>query len=211
MLATVGATIGLSGCAATQEKLEYSASPGSFAESAVEEAGYEALEREEIVETRNVEAAGQSKEVTVTNYAQPYQRKLKVGGQQRTQAAASIVTTPSISLVGQEVNPIGKESPAELMDRARGRIESQIDGGEIRDVSKVAERSLTVAEKDATVSVFEAVTEIEGKDITLRVHLTRVKHEGDFVLLAGGFPKQRADEERPRLETLFTNVNHPLE
>lgn len=208
LLATMGIAVGLAGCSADQDEFMFSSEPGSFASSAVDEAGYEELDQREIEENREVEVGGSTRDVTVTNYAQPYRRDVSVGGEERTLAAAAVFTTPSISFVGQQYNPIADESPRELIDRARGRIEEQIDSGELRDISKESERSLTTLDTDTTVAVFEAVTELDGGPITLRIHITKLKHEGDFVLLAGGFPKQLSSEERPRLERLFTNVEH---
>ncbi len=208
VLATVGVLAGLSGCEATQEEFEFESEPGAFSEDATDDAGYEELEQERIVEERVVEVGGEDRDVTVINYAQPYRREVSVGGDERTLAAAAVFTTPSISFVGQQYNPIADESPRELLDRARGRIEDQIDGGEIRDISKESERSASILDTDTTISVFEAVTELDGAELTLRIHLTKLKHEGDFILLAGGFPKQLSDDERPRLETLLNNVEH---
>ena len=210
VLTSIGVAItgGLAGCAATQDEFEFASEPGAVADSAVEEASYEELEREEIVETRTVEAGGSTRDVTVTNYAQPYKRQVEIAGQSRTLAAVAVFTTPSISFLGQQYNPIADESNEDLVERARSRISDEIDGGKVEDVTKEEDRSMTILDEETTVGVFSATTTVQGAEIDLRIHVTKVKHEGDFVLVAGGYPQQLTADEEPRLETMFNNVEH---
>lgn len=202
-------TVSVAGCAASQEEFEFSASPGTFGESTVSEAGYEKQQTEEIVVERTVDAGGQERDVTVTNYASAYLRRVSVAGSERTLAGAAVFTTPSISFVGQEFNPIADQSNEELVERAADRVESELDGGEIREIERVEELTTTVLGTETTVGVFSAVTEVEGGEIELLIHVTRVKNDGDFVLVAGAYPRALESDERPRLESLFGDVTHP--
>lgn len=204
-----GVVAGLAGCSSlNQEEFEFTAAPGQFAADAVEETGYEKLEQQEIVEERTVDVGDQERDVTVTNYATPYKREVDLGGQSRTLGAALVFTSPSISFVGQEFNPVANWSLSKIVENARDQIESELEGSGFSDVSKSEERSATVLGEETTVGVFEAVTDVEGTEVTLRMPVTRVKHEGDFVVVAAAYPKQLADEERPRAERLFGNVEH---
>lgn len=198
----------LSGCAATQESFSFSASPGTFSDSAVEEAGYDEIGTEELVINRTVTAAGSERQVTVTNYASTYLRNVTLAGQERTLAGAAVFTTPSISIVGNEFNPIADESNRELVQRATNRVEGQLDGQRIQDVEFVENRTMTVLGTETTVGVFSATTTVQGSEIELRILVTKVKHEGDFVLVAAAYPQALASDERPRAETLFANVEH---
>ena len=200
--------LALSGCAATQEEFSFSASPGSFTDSAVDEAGYETQGTEELVVNRTVTAGGQERRVTVTNYASTYTRSVELAGQNRTLAGAAVFTTPSISIVGNEFNPIADQSNRELVQRATNRVQGQLDGAQIRDVEFVENRTMTVLDTETTVGVFSATTEVQGSEIQLRILVTKVKHEGDFVLVAAAYPQALAGDERPRAETLFDNVEH---
>ncbi|MEZ3143426.1 DUF6517 family protein [Halobaculum sp. MBLA0143] len=208
---TVGvvAMLLLTGCAATQEEFSFESAPATVADDAVSEAGYESTGGPEtLTVNRTVDAGGQQRDVTVTNYVTAYTRSVQIGGQQRTLAGAAVFTTPSISLVGQEFNPIADQSNRQLVQRARNRVQGRIDGNRIRDVSFVENRSATVLGRETTVGVFSGTTTVQGVEVVLRIHVTRVKHDGDFVLVAGAYPQTLAADERPRLETVFGAVEH---
>lgn len=203
-----GLTAGLAGCAATQDEYSFSSTPGAFAESAVTESGYTGLDREEIEITRRVEVAGSTRDVTVTNYATPYERQVTLAGSERTLAGAAVFTTPSISFVGQEYNPVADQSPKALLERTSEQFAGQLDGGSIEDIQQVDERTLTVLGSDTTVSVFDATTTYQGSEIPVRILVAKVKHDGDFVIVAAAYPKALRSDERPRAERLFENVEH---
>jgi len=198
-----------SGCAATQEEFRFESSPASVSDAALSEAGYETVrEAESLTVNRTVDAGGEERDVTVVNYASAYARQVLVAGQNRTLAGAAVLTTPSISVVGQEFNPVADQSNEALVDRARGRVEGQIDGGGIENVRLVENRTATVLGEETTVGVFTGTTTVQGAEVELRILVTKVQHEGDFVVVAGAYPRTLAGDERPRLETVFDNVEH---
>ena len=208
---TVGvvAMLLLAGCAATQEEFSFESTPATVSDDALSEAGYESTGGPEaLTVNRTVNAGGQERDVTVSNYVTAYTRNVQVAGQERTLAGAAVFTTPSISFVGQEFNPIADQSNQQLVQQARNRVQGQIDGGQIRDVSFVENRSATILGEETTVGVFSGTTTVQGVEVELRIHVTRVKHDGDFVLVAGAYPEALAGDERPRLETVFGAVEH---
>ena len=208
---TVGlvAMLLLAGCAATQEEFSFESTPATVSDDALSEAGYESTGGPEpLVVNRTVDAGGQERDVTATNYATTYTRSVQLAGQERVLAGAAVFTTPSISFVGQEFNPIADQTNRQLVNRARSRVQGQLDGTRIQDVSFVENRSATILGEDATVSVFSGTTTVQGVEVELRIQVARVKHDGDFVLVAGAYPQALASDERPRLETVFAGVEH---
>ncbi|ERH11300.1 MAG: hypothetical protein J07HB67_00307 [halophilic archaeon J07HB67] len=198
-----------SGCAATQEEFRFESSPATVSETALSEAGYEtAREAESLTVNRTVDAGGQERDVTVVNYASAYTRQVTVAGQNRTLAGAAVFTTPSISVVGQQFNPVADQSNEQLVNRAQNRVEGQIDGGGIDDLRLVENRTATVLDTETTVGVFSGTTTVQGVEVELRILVTKVRHEGDFLIVAGAYPEALAGEERPRLETVFDSVDH---
>lgn len=198
----------LSGCAATQEEFRFESTPGTVTDDALSEAGYGSTgEAESLTVNRTVNAGGSERDVTVVNYASAYAREVEVAGQSRTLAGAAVFTTPSISFVGQEFNPVADQSNKQLVDRAQSRVGGQIDGG-IEDVAFVENRTTTILGAETTVGVFAGTTTVQGTEVELRILVTKVQHEGDFVIVAGAYPQALAGDERPRLETVFDNVEH---
>lgn len=198
-----------SGCAATQEEFRFESSPATVSDEALSEAGYEtAREAEALTVNRTVNAGGEERDVTVVNYASAYARQVSVAGQSRTLAGAAVFTTPSISVVGQQFNPVADQSNEELVEQAQSRVEGQIDGGGIEDVELVENRTATILGEETTVGVFAGTTTVQGAEVELRILVTKVRHDGDFVIVAGAYPQALASDERPRLETVFDNVEH---
>lgn len=204
----LGLAAGLAGCAATQEEFEFEAEPASFGDAAVSEAGYERVQQQDVVIDRSFEAGGTERDVTVTNYATTYSREVAVGGQSRPLASAVVFSTPSISIVGQEFNPAASENLLDLVARASDQLDDRFEAGSIRDITKVEEQDVTVLETETTMGVFDAVAEIDGSEITLRLLVARVQRDGDIVVVGTAYPQQLAAEERPRAETLFGSVEH---
>lgn len=201
----VGVAAGLAGCAAAQT--EFEATPGQFAPDAVDASGYEQVNQEALVIERTVGTDGVERDITVRNYVTTYDRGVRVAGQSRPLAAATVFTTPSLSIAGREFNPVADESLASLAGRASGQVGGQLSGG-ISDIEPVEERQQTVLDTETTVGVFEGVTEAGPTTVTLRLLVARVKHAGDFVLIGTAYPAALTDEERPRAERLFENVEH---
>jgi hypothetical protein len=199
----------VSGCAATQEEFRFESTAGTVSDDALSEAGYESTEEaESLTVNRTVNAGGSERDVTVVNYASAYAREVEVAGQSRTLAGAAVFTTPSISFVGQEFNPVADQSNKQLVDRAQSRVEGQIDGGGVEDVEFVENRTATILGTETTVGVFSGTTTVGETEVELRILVTKVKHEDDFVIVAGAYPQALAGDERPRLETVFDNVEH---
>ena len=203
-----GLAVGLGGCAATQEEFEFESTPATFADEAVAEAGYESQGTEEIVVERTVTAGGSERDVTVTNYSAEYTREVTLAGTPRSLVAAVAFSSPSMTIVGREFNPIADESRRELAGRMRDRIAERLDGEGPDDLAAVTERETTVLGTSTIVGVFEGTVVLEAGERQLRLLVTRVEDGGDYIVPGAAYPTELADEERPRVEALFGAVEH---
>ena len=83
-----------------------------------------------------------------------------------------------------------------------------LDGEGPDDLAAVTEREATVLGTSTTVGVFEGTVVLEAGERQLRLLVTRVEDDQDYVVLGAAYPAELADEERPRVETLFGAVEH---
>lgn len=194
----------LGGCVSVQE--QYEASPATVEEGALAEAGYEAASADRISRTRT-DVRGTDDNVTVVSYVRSYGREVSIAGESRRLAAAVTLSTPSIVVANREFNPIADESPSGLLDRFQGRLGDRF-GGDIGEISRLGARSATVLGTETNVSRFRAVTTVDGRDVPVVIEITRVKHENDFVVVAGAYPERLADAEQSRVETLLAGLVH---
>ncbi|MXR21556.1 DUF6517 family protein [Halobacterium bonnevillei] len=182
--------------------VEFSASEATASESALAETDYEEVSVESSEVQREFSAAGQSKNVSVTNQVAMYERTVSLAGLGEQRAAVfSTFASPEVSVVGQSFNPIDDYSNKELANLAQ----EQYDGLQIGD--EVGARELTVLTESADVSKFEGTATLSGQDVDVYVHVTKVKHDGDFVVGVAIHPQQ-LDGEQERVDTLLEGLEH---
>lgn len=182
--------------------VEFSASEATASESALAETDYEEVTVESSEVQREFSAAGQSKNVSVTNQVAMYERTVSLAGLGEQRAAVfSTFASPEVSVVGQSFNPIDDYSNKELANLAQ----EQYDGLQIGD--EVGARELTVLNESADVSKFEGTATLSGQEVDVFVHVTKVKHDGDFVVGVAIHPQQ-LDGEQERVDTLLEGIEH---
>ena len=206
-LLTAGTTLTalLSGCGATQQEFSFTATPGRITQQGLSNAGYNPDQQEEIIQQRTVEAAGQERDVTVTNYLRTYTRSISQRGISR-ELVAAIFTSPSISILGQQFNPLADLGLKELLERTQGRF-SDYDAPQLQEVTRSGEFSIQSLATETTVGVFSAVT-AGTPAVDIEVLISRFKHDGDYIILRGGYPQSVTETERQRVRTLFENIAH---
>ena len=206
-LLTAGTTLTalLSGCGATQQEFSFTATPGRITRQGLSNAGYNPDQQEEIIQQRTVEAAGQERDVTVTNYLRTYTRSISQRGISR-ELVAAIFTSPSISIVGQQFNPLADLGLKELLERTQGRF-SDYGAPQLQEVTRSGEFSIQSLATETTVGVFSAVT-AGTPAVDIEVLISRFKHDGDYIILRGGYPQSVTETERQRVRTLFENIAH---
>lgn len=206
-LATVAVAAALvtAGCGfiTGDEALAFDASPTTVSDEAQSSTDYEELNGSEQVVTREFSAAGQTREVQVTNHLAQYERRVDLGplGSQR----AGVFTTfssPEVSVAGQTFNPIADRSEREILRQ----FESEYDNIEVD--GRVSNRSRTVLGQETSVEKFAGSATLGGQDVDIYVHVTKVKHEGDFVVALSIYPQRIDDDEQPRVDQLLDGLQH---
>lgn len=200
----LAALVATTGCLGILEgPVEFSASQATVGDSGLDETGYEEVSVEESDVTREFSAAGQSKNVSVTNWVAMYERSVSIPGLGDQRAAVfSAFASPEVSVVGQTFNPIDDYSNKELAELAQQQYDS-LDIGE-----SVGNRTVTVLNESADVSKFEGTATLSGgQSVDVYIHVTKVKHDGDFVVGVAIHPQQ-LDGEQAHVDTLLETLEH---
>lgn len=186
------------------EPLAFEADPGTVSTAALNDAGYEEVRREAQPMTREVSAAGQTREVQVTNHVVEYARSVGVEPLGSGEFARFVVvSTPAVEVLGQTFNPVGDMSNRELAEQ----VQSQYEG--LGNLQPAGERSVTVLDTGATVSTFTGDAELgaTGQAVELTLHVTRVRDGDDFVVVIAVHPSA-LDGEPERVDTLLRGLRH---
>lgn len=185
------------------ESLAFESEPIQIFDSAREEAGYEEERRTTQVINRTFSVAGEERDVEVTNHLSEYSRSADLVVTEQQVARAIVLSTPEVRIAGKgPFNPVNKFSNRELVLRLTDKYES------INNVRSEENRTLTILEEETTVSKFRADATLEGgQEIEVFIHVTKVQHEGDFVIGVAVHPTQLNEQER--VDTLFESIDHP--
>jgi hypothetical protein len=196
LVVTSGCTGFLSG------PITFSASEVTVSDAALEETGYEHNRTEKQTVEREFSAAGQTKKVKVTNWISEYQKSVSITGMgERPVAAFATFSSPQVDVLGKSFNPLAKYSNRELAQKFTQRMKR------VEDVQQVSSRNVTMLGKTTKVTKFEAtITTSSGITFDAYLHVTKVKHDGDYVVAVGAYPKKldgQADVDR-----LIEGVQH---
>jgi hypothetical protein len=197
LVVTSGCTGVLSG------PVTFSASQATVSDAALEETGYEHNSTKAMNVSRTFSAAGQSKEVEVTNWISEYHQKagLPGVGEQKVAVFATF-TSPQVEVLGQSFNPLAKYSNRQLAQQFTSQLKS------VNDVQKAGSQNRTMLGKTTSVSKFEAsVTTAAGIQFDANVHVTKVEHEGDHVVAIAVYPKKLPGQEE-KVYRLLRGVEH---
>ena len=204
-LAVLGlaALVVLSGCSSLSGSLAFSAQKATVGQQALSQTSYQ----EQGVRARNVtrtfSAAGQSKNVSVTNWIASYDQQIDLGPLGKRRAAAfSVVSTPQVSVLGQSVNPIGSYDNAKLV----ALLQQNYNG--ISDVTPVSNHTATMLGHPTNVTKFSGTATLDGRSVNVYVDVTKVKDGGDYVLALAVYPQRLSDRESKNVETLLAGIQH---
>ena len=203
LLGILVVTSGCVGFITGNEALSVAASEGTVSSSALEKTGYEHNRTTEVTLNRTFEAAGQSREVTVTNHLSEYQKSVDLGplGGERPAAVFVAFTTPKVEVLGKTFNPIGEMSNRELL----GQLQSQYSSIEVGQQS--SSDTVSALGTSATVDRFDGQARIGGTSVDIYVHVTRIEHGDDYVVAVGVYP-QRLDGEGENVLNLISGLQH---
>ena len=192
------ALVGVTGRLDAVGMAEHEAAPAGVDASTRDETGYEETGVEPLVITE--EAFGS--EITVTNYLTEHEKTVSFGpiGEQRA-AVFMVLTTPRISIVGRDFNPVEDMSTEELV----GMVEDNYD--EIDDINHIEDEDVTILDQETTQSRFEADAQFDGQDVPVYVHVSEaVNTDDDHLVAIGVYPQELRDDEEENVLALMENV-----
>lgn len=199
VLAGLLVTSGCIGFLTGSEALSFEARQVSVSADAKSETGYERTNGGS--STMNRSFAG--RQVRVTNRFVELGRSADLPGVGDTKVARfTVFATPQVKIAGQTFNPIGKLNNTELVSRLQQQY------GSLSNVRRVDERSDTVLGGETTVTKFRADAKMQGgREVEVFVHVTKVKHEGDFVVAVAVYPT-KLDGEETKVDRLLAGIQH---
>lgn len=201
LLALVLVTSGCIGFLTGDEPLAFEASSVSVTQDALDETGYETGTTREVALNRSFEVAGQRREVAVTNHVAEYQRTVSVLGFERKAAVFVVLSTPQVRILDRTFNPVGDMTNRELLQQLQSRY-SQVEVG-----ANVGSTSVSTLGQSAVVDKFEGRASLGGTQIDVFIHVTKIEHDGDFIVAVGVYPQVLPNEDRNVL-ILVRNIAH---
>ena len=202
-LAVLLVTSGCLGFLTGEETLVFEADPATTAESVTSDAGYETDGPREHVVNQSFDVAGQSRTVQVVNHVTTYEKRLNLPVVRDVKLGVfSVVSSPSVEIVGREFNPLGDYSNRRLLRMAGSGY------GGFEGIERVSSRQLTVLGEETTVTKYAARAPVGGRSVEVFVHVTRVRHKDDYVVAMGVYPRQFSGEEENVLE-MMRAIEHP--
>lgn len=200
-----GLTVATSGCIGVltgSEALTREASPASVGQSTLSATDYELKNSESQRIERTVEVAGQTRDVVAVNKVDQYHKALSLPVLGDVEAAVfAAVSTPAFDIAGQTMSPVKRMSNKELAKLMQQQYSDFSIG------SKVGDDTVTTLGKSMTVSKFEAKASLQGEAMDVYLHVGKVKHGSDFVIVVGVYPQQ-FEEEQENVVSLIGGLEH---
>lgn len=208
LAAALAAVVLLSGCSALLggDPLRYTATEAAFCASTAAETGYVVDDSGWRNVTREVEAAGGAKTLYVENYLNGYVHEVPVENGSGTELAGgvAVLSTPRATVAGQPLNPVGSWSPRRLVEEFSDGFDEY---GELTGLEETGTFAVTTLETETTVTAFAARGQRDDESVPVRVHIARIPHAGDYVVVGAVHERGDADERR-RVERLFGCLEH---
>ncbi|TQQ83801.1 hypothetical protein EGH24_03205 [Halonotius terrestris] len=210
LLASTG-TLGiasLAGCSAVDfvlgnDSLSFEAARAVVNEATLSESPYAESKQTSDTITRTFEAAGQSREVEVTNKIAEYDRGISILGQEYRWAMFTVLSTPKVEILGEAFNPVADMSTDELIALIQDRYD------QIGNVERDSTRSVEVLGESVEVVRYRAEGRFTEADVRLdlTLHITEpVAVAEDFVVCFGVHPRQIDDTDE--INQLLGGVEH---
>jgi hypothetical protein len=204
--ALLALTVATSGCvqAVAGGTAAFEASPANVDGETLSTTEYKLNEREEVSLSHqaSLPVVGE-REVNLTSHLRSYHRAEAESGNasETSVGAVFVMSTPKAMVLGKQVNPLGRVSLKELVSRiASGQ-------GTYGDLERVGGRNLTVLESSTTVAKYETEVQAKGESVGTFVYVTRVLHEGDYVITVAVLPEVFSEEESD-IYAMLRNVDH---
>jgi hypothetical protein len=168
----------------------FSATEATVNEDALEATGFEHNRTEEMRVEREFSAAGQTKEVEVTNWISEYHKTVGLPGLDEQEVGVfATFASPQVEVLGQSFNPLADYDNRQLAEQFTTLLDS------VDEVREVDSRNRTMLGTSTEVTKFEAtVTTQTGIQFDAYLHVTKVEHEGDHVVALAVYPQQLGDQ-----------------
>ena len=202
------AVVLLSGCSALlgDDPLRYTATEAALCGSTAAETGYVVDDSGWRNVTREVEVAGSSRTMYVENYLNGYVHEVPVENGSGTEPAGgvAVLSTPQATVAGQPLNPVGSLSARRLVEEYSDVLDQY---GDVEGLEETGSYDVRTLETETTVTAFAARGRRDDESVPVRVHVARVAHAGDYVVVGAVHERGDADERR-RVERLFGCIGH---
>lgn len=204
VLAVLLAMGGCLGFVTGEEPLTLEAEAAAVNDAAVDRAGYESNGTRPMTINQTVEIAGQSRDVEITNQISMYDKTVRIPilGEAKL-GTVGLISTPAVEIAGRTLNPIGDVDNDRLVQMVGSRY------GGLNDIERVSSHNLSVLGSETEVTKYAATATVRGQSVDVFVHVTRVRHEADFVVALGVYPQQLSDEEEGNVLDMMRAVEHP--
>ncbi|WP_416839852.1 DUF6517 family protein [Haloferax sp. DFSO52] len=198
-------TSGCLGVLTGDESLTFESEPAATDATVASNAGYETNGTQTFEVNRTFNVAGQEPRVVASNHITTYEKKIDLGFFEAKLGVFSVISTPAVDVAGETLNPIGDYSNDQLI----GLVKSQYRG--LTDVEQVNSRNVQILGEQANVTKYSAkATFANDRQVDVYVHVTKVRHNEDFIVSIGVYPQQLSGEEDSILE-MMRSIEHPSE
>ena len=205
VLTGIGTTgiVSITGCLGSVKKAtSFKAAVAGVEQSALDETGYKHEKTEEIGIEREIEVAGQSQTVSVTNQLRQYSKTVDFGvlGEKKMGLFA-VFATPKVDVLEKSFNPVSEMPPGELVRL----VSSNYEG--MGDVEFDSESTVTILGEEVTDSRYVSEASLGEQKIDLRLHVTEAVARGDdLVVTIGGYPEKISEQEQENIIQLMKGV-----
>lgn len=197
----------LSGCSSVlsgDEQLQYTAEPAAVCEGAQSATGYTLDTAEWQNDTREVEVAGETRELRTDSHLNAYLRTAEDGGETTETGGFVVLSTPLAEESGETLNPIGNWSHQQILTEHADQFDQY---GTLSDLQRAGTTTLQVLGSEATVTQFNATGQSDDSSTDLRVEVAQVQDGEDYLVL--GSVHERGDTtESVRIDGLFGCLEH---
>ncbi|WP_458206387.1 DUF6517 family protein [Haladaptatus sp. NG-SE-30] len=183
------------------DSLAFSANKATVGDETVSNTGYEKASVEQKPVTRTFEAAGQSREVKVTNWLAQYEKTAGIPGVAEGTASTFVVlSSPKFEVAGKPINPLAKYSDRKL-------VEKFVSGyANVNDLEKTGSKEVTMLGKTTDVTKFTTTAKSNGAEVEVNIHVTKVEHGDDVVVALAVYPKKIDESEN--VYKLIEGIEH---
>jgi len=184
---------------------EYTAAPSSIPSEVLQSTGYELTERRDVDQSRSISIAGVGRTIEVTNRRSIYEKPLDLGFGEFRVANVTVVSTPSIQILGEERNPVAGESDKEFARRAEADSES------LQNLERTSERTTTMLGQTVTVGRYRGVNRSNRLPVEVNIVaeiVDPIPHADGYVTAVCVYPTFIEQSESENVTRMLEHLRH---